>query len=656
MVGMTEPSVLRWRAAYACVGLAGTVALAAVARLPWVEPDFRVAAGARWTILLAGLLVLVVAARVRPVGADGPVGAALLVLGASVVAYPTLLTLAGAGVGDAVVATLGAAGHVLPLTMVQLLPVLVSGRVTGHPQRAWAGLVVAVAAVGATVTGLGLALGAAGGALLVLGTVLWFVSFAFAPIACWTAVRGTIGGPRRRGIVAGLAALMPVLVIVWCVTLGGLGSALGVGSDDTTTALLVGFSVATAGCALLSTAAMGEETSPLLRRSVVVGLLRVMVVAVVVLAASGTALATTALLPTKEASVLVAVVLTVVLGWVGSRTFGWAAEVVDPAAELRLELDRAGGLVAGQHRAVAEGVVRRLAEDSGAWLAFAVGDGVWVDVTGECVQSGVGRGANPGASVVRGNDVVVLACDEDGDSVLMLSEEPVACRHARAWGDCGAVLAGALLEAREAWQAGRAVVAADAERARLQQDLHDGLQGRLLGLALNLQMSQPGIGDPVARLTIEEAVSGLRGAVEDVRAMAGGRLPQVLVEEGLESALRVLLQPAGSRIGTLEMTPALADHRPPPAVEACAYYVVGEAVGNAIKHAGCEQIDVEVRLRDDDTVVVRVSDDGRGGADVRLGSGLRGLGERVEAHGGLLVVSDGPRGGTLVEAVLPCGR
>ena len=157
-----------------------------------------------------------------------------------------------------------------------------------------------------------------------------------------------------------------------------------------------------------------------------------------------------------------------------------------------------------------------------------------------------------------------------------------------------------------------------------------------------------------ARSTLEllrargtRCILGLRDVMDD---------PQVLVEEGLESALRVLLQPAGSRIGTLEMTPALADHRPPPAVEACAYYVVGEAVGNAIKHAGCEQIDVEVRLRDDDTVVVRVSDDGRGGADVRLGSGLRGLGERVEAHGGLLVVSDGPRGGTLVEAVLPCGR
>lgn len=638
MGGMSEPSTLRWRVAYGITGLLGTAAFAAVQHLPWLEREFRLAVGIRWTMLVAGLVVLGVAARARPAGA---VAATLLVLGAGVVAYPTLLTLAAAEVGGPVVATLGAAGHVVPLTMVQLLPVLVSGLVTGRSRRAWVVVVLAVAVVGAVATGLGLAFGSRASALLVLGSVLWFVSFASAPTACWTAVRGTIGRPRRRGIVAGLAAFVPVLVIVWCVTIGGLGSALALGGEQTTTALFLGFSAATAGCALLSAAAMGDESSPLLRRSVVVVLLRAMVVAVVVLAASGAALATTTLLPTREAAVLVAVSLTVVLGWVGIRTFGWAAEVVDPAAELRLELERAGALVAGQHRSVAEGVVRRLVEDAGARLAFAVGDGGWVDTSG----------ASAGT-----DGAVVLAHDEDGAAVLLVTADEAARRHARAWGDCSAVLGGALMEAREEWQAGRATVAADAERARLQQDLHDGLQGRLLGLALNLQLSQSEIGDPVTRLTIEETVNGLRGAVQDVRALAGGRLPQVLVDEGLESAVRVLLQPARARIGALDLAPELAASRPSVAVEACAYYVIGEAVGNAIKHAGCERIDVAVRLRDANTMLVRISDDGRGGADLRLGSGLRGLAERVEAHGGLLVVADGLAGGTTVEAVLPCGR
>lgn len=179
-------------------------------------------------------------------------------------------------------------------------------------------------------------------------------------------------------------------------------------------------------------------------------------------------------------------------------------------------------------------------------------------------------------------------------------------------------------------------------------------QGRLLGLALNLQMSQTHVDDPVARLAIAETVSGLRGAVQDVRAMASGRLPQILVDDGLGAAVLALVQPVRARIGTLDLEPSLADRRPLAPVEACAYYVVSEAVGNAIKHAGCERIDVAVALRGD-SVVVRVSDDGRGGADLRLGSGLRGLAERVEAHRGLLVVSDGQTRGTLVEAVLPCG-
>lgn len=626
-------------AACVLVGVAGLVAFVASLPLPWQEADYRVGPVVRWSMAAAGVVILVLTSRTRHSVATG---SALFALGTSVLAYPTLLGLAAADVGGPPVAVLASAGHVVPLTMVQLVPVLVSGHVTGRSRRGAAWVVLTVSALGAALTGLGLALGPSGGPLLAVAALLWFGSFAVAPVACWTAVRGAVGHRRRRGIIAGLASLVPVLIIVWCVTLGGLGSALALEGDPTTTALFLGFSAATTACAVLSAAALGESGSPLLRSTVVVGLMRAMVLGVVVLVASGVALATISLLPTREAAVLVAVTLTVVLGWSATRVLQWVAGVVDPVAELRLEIERANGLLAGRHRVVAETVVRRLTGDEGAGLAFSVKDGGWVDVAGRVV-------------VPTSSETVVLVRQRDEDVVLLLSGDPRARRDAAAWDDCGHVLGPALMEAREAWQSGRASAAAQDERARLQQDLHDGLQGRLLGLALNLQMSRADIDDPVARLTISETVSELRGAVQDVRAMADGRLPQILVDDGLAAAVRAFVQPLRARIGTLDLSPDLASRRPLATVEACAYYVVGEAINNAIKHAGCDRIDVTVTL-EDDSVVVRVSDDGSGGADVRLGSGLRGLTERVQAHGGLLVVSDREGSGTLVEAVLPCGR
>lgn len=638
--GMSSGSVQsKTMAACALVGFVGLSAFVVSLTLTWREEDYHVEAAVRWTMAAAGALILAVTSRT---GHSVASGLALFVLGTGVLAYPTLLGLAAADVGGRPVAVLASAGHVLPLTMVQLAPVLVSGHVTGRSRRGWAGVVLAVAAVGAVLTGLGLSVEPSGGPLLAVAGLLWFGSFALAPVACWTAVRGTAGHRRRRGIIAGLASLVPVLIIVWCITLGGLGSALALGGDPTIAALFLGFSVATTAWALLSVAALSDDSSPLLRSTVVVGLMRAMVLAVVVLVASGVALATITLLPTREAAVLIAVALTVVLGWSATRVLQWVAGVVDPVAELRLEIERATGLLAGRHRGVAESVVRRLLGDQGAALAFSVEDGRWVDVAGQVLA-------------LTPSENVVLAREQDEDVVLLVSGDTRARRDAAAWGDCGLVLVPALMEAREAWQSGRASVAAHEERARLQQDLHDGLQGRLLGLALNLQMSGDDIDDPVARLAISEAVSELRGAVQDVRAMAGGRLPQILVDDGLGAAVRAFVQPVRARIGTLDLSPDLAGRRPLASVEACAYFVVGEAINNAIKHAGCDRIDVTIAIHDD-SVVVRVSDDGIGGADVRLGSGLRGLTERVHAHGGLLIVSDREENGTLVEAVLPCGR
>lgn len=652
--GATAPRAVLASTVLLC--LLGLASVAATVNLPWREEEFVLGPGIRWAMAATGVVVLVRATAIRRT--PGP-RLAVQALGVSTVAYPSLLGLAAAGVGgsaSAAIGVLGDAGHVLPLTLLQLTPVLVSGQVTGRRRRGWAWAIVAVAVSGVVTTTTGLALGSAGTPLLALSLVLWFGSFVLAPVACWTALRHAVGEPRRRGILAALAALVPLLLILWCSVLVALAPALRLPATTATDALFVGFCLAVGSCGLLCVAALGSMHGPLLRRPVMVFLVRALVVGIVALVASGAALASAALLPTREAAVLVAVPLTVALGWLALRLFGWAAEVVDPAAELRLELARAASLAPGQQSRAAEAVVRRLLADESARLAFAIDADTWVDVGGTVVDDH------------ESQERVVLAGGAS-PAVALLATEPRTRRQAATWGDCAAALRPALLEAREAWHAARASGAAAAERARLQQDLHDGVQGRLLGLALHLQMSASGIEDDGARRAVTDAVGGLRDAVQDVRALARGTVPQVLVDEGLGAAVRSLLQPVRSHVGELELSPRLVEHRPPAPVEACAFFVVSEAVANAVKHAAAGRIDVAVGLGDSGDLVVTVRDDGRGGADPRRGTGLRGIAERVEAHGGLLLVSDadGAEGaaeagctrpadgrGTLVQAVLPC--
>ncbi len=186
-------------------------------------------------------------------------------------------------------------------------------------------------------------------------------------------------------------------------------------------------------------------------------------------------------------------------------------------------------------------------------------------------------------------------------------------------------------------------------RRRLTQNLHDGLQGRLLGLALKLHLSGQELADPTARLLVDETMGSLRSIVEDVRSLGGGSVPEILAAEGLGPALRLLLAPVASMV-RLE----LPEERLAPATEATAYFVVGEAVTNALKHARAKRISVSVDRPSAGSVAITVRDDGRGGADPRAGSGLRELSERVSAGGGSFLVRDGANGGTVVETVLPC--
>jgi PAS domain S-box-containing protein len=214
-------------------------------------------------------------------------------------------------------------------------------------------------------------------------------------------------------------------------------------------------------------------------------------------------------------------------------------------------------------------------------------------------------------------------------------------------------LALANAEAREALAASRAriVEAADAERWRIERNLHDGAQQQLIALSLMLRRAEALLaeGDPDAPALVRRAGDALADALAELRELARGIHPAVLTDRGLEPALEML---AGRSGIPCELAVTL-DERLPPPVEAAAYYLVAEALANASKHARASRVRVQLQ-RADGSAVVKVSDDGVGGADEGGGSGLRGLGDRVEALGGRLALSSPPGAGTTLSARIPC--
>jgi signal transduction histidine kinase len=197
----------------------------------------------------------------------------------------------------------------------------------------------------------------------------------------------------------------------------------------------------------------------------------------------------------------------------------------------------------------------------------------------------------------------------------------------------------------------RIVAAADEERRRIERDIHDGAQQRLVALALQLRSAQRQLGSAAApeldRL-LAAAVGELQVAVEELRELARGVHPAILTEEGLAAALDSL----GSRT-PLSVSLDVADGRLPPGVEATAYFVVCEALANVVKHAGASKATIRAERRNG-VLVVEVEDDGVGGAYAENGSGLSGLADRVEALGGRLVIESPAGGGTRIVGEIPC--
>ncbi|CAL9346496.1 hypothetical protein SUDANB121_00389 [Nocardiopsis dassonvillei] len=201
----------------------------------------------------------------------------------------------------------------------------------------------------------------------------------------------------------------------------------------------------------------------------------------------------------------------------------------------------------------------------------------------------------------------------------------------------------------------RMVDAAEAERRRIERDLHDGAQQRLLALTLTLTRARARVGtDPDAALElITEAQRESREVMEDLREVARGLHPRVLTDRGLPAALPVA---AGRSPVPVRVEVDLAE-RPSARAEGVAYYVVCEALTNVAKHSGATRVTVSARRvsarRGGDLLRVAVTDDGRGGADPESGSGLYGLWDRVDAVDGVLTVHSPAGEGTVLTADIP---
>jgi signal transduction histidine kinase len=197
---------------------------------------------------------------------------------------------------------------------------------------------------------------------------------------------------------------------------------------------------------------------------------------------------------------------------------------------------------------------------------------------------------------------------------------------------------------------GRVVAAADETRRRIERDLHDGTQQRLVSLALELRAAEAEVPTELVevRTQLAQTAEGLAGATAELQEISRGIHPAILSRGGLTPALRTLARRSSVPV---ELDSRIKG-RLPDGVEVAAYYVVSEALTNAAKHAQASVVQIAVQA-EDSTVELVVRDDGLGGADPRRGSGLIGLRDRVEALGGTIEITSNAGNGTSVLAKIP---
>jgi signal transduction histidine kinase len=196
----------------------------------------------------------------------------------------------------------------------------------------------------------------------------------------------------------------------------------------------------------------------------------------------------------------------------------------------------------------------------------------------------------------------------------------------------------------------RVLEAGQKERQRLERNLHDGAQQRLIALSLELSLLGRELGDGEAAIRLDRVRREIAVSLDELRTVARGLHPAVLSGHGLEVALQSI---AANSPTPVRLSIGLGERLPEP-IEVAAYYVVSEGLANVGKHAHATSVSVDVACSDG-VAVVEVFDDGVGGADTEDGSGLRGLADRVEAHGGRLRIWSPVGAGTRLRAEMPCG-
>jgi signal transduction histidine kinase len=333
-----------------------------------------------------------------------------------------------------------------------------------------------------------------------------------------------------------------------------------------------------------------------------------------------------------------------------------------PIAVLAVLLQRrlARGAVAGLVVELGEGTT---SIDLREALGRAVGDpslelAYWVPASARYVDSS----GHPVELPQPGSERAATVVEREGEPIAALVHDPALAENNELVQSVCAAAALTLENARlqaelrarlTDLQASRArlVEATDSERRRIERDLHDGTQQRLVSIAMALGLAESKLAAdrPAVEPVLREAREALAVALAELRELTQGIRPAILVERGLAAALDDL-----SRRAALPVRLDVAvRHRLPEQVESAAYFVASEALANAAKHSHASEVRLDAS-RDGALLVLEVADDGIGGAASGGGSGLRGLADRVEALGGMLTVSSPPGRGTTVRAEIPC--
>ena len=352
------------------------------------------------------------------------------------------------------------------------------------------------------------------------------------------------------------------------------------------------------------------------------------------------------------------------LGWViatdgSTSTLGTIGRAVAASLPLgvvagimgsRLRRPEASELVVELRTEAAASMRERLARalgDPTLDVAYRLGDGRYVDATGRPTELPRGAGRAVTAVTAGGAEVAVLIHDP------ALLDEPALVESVRATAGLvlenerlAAVVRSQLAEVRAS--RGRIVAAADAERRRIERNLHDGAQQRLvtLSVALGLEAARA---DAAATAVVVRAQDEVELAIVELRELARGIHPTLLRDEGLQAAVEALARRTPLPV-TVQGT--VRDRLPDP-VELAAYFVVSEALTNVVKHASASEASVLLE-REPDALRVTVTDDGVGGASIATDSGLAGLRDRLEALDATLVIESEPAQGTTVCAEFPC--